>query len=474
MKKFLEPNIVTDTDFYKLARHLTTRHGTTSLYSYNEHRFGSEFDHSVYFGGQAVIQDHLVGKVVTEEKIEKGRIKTKAWGGYATYFNENMWKTILKKYDGHLPLRIKALKEGTRVPIGTPLFTIESLDPIAVPLVPHVETVLSHIWLPTTLCTHSFEMKRMILEYLKESGSPELIDYMLIFFGYRSATCQQHAYMGDMANLVNFVGSDTTVADRAIDHYYGYSKEARLQSVFATEHSDAQLWGRGEGEYDYIKHQLTEAPDGAIASIVADTYDGENFINNVATRSDVKELIMKRTGKTSFRMDNGNMPQVMHRTIDSLSHSFGYDYKKGYKVLNPKVGTLCSNKVDRKTIPVLYRTIMDNKFSADNMLVGSGNGTMQDFSRDTQRAAIKSSWAINNGEELNLVKDPSGESFKKSKEGKFKVHKTGDAFITLSSAKMPKVQFESYTDAMDTVFEMGEATRHQTFDDVIKIANSYL
>ena len=470
----IENNIVTNTDFYKLARHLTTKEGTTSLSSYGEPRIGAEHDHTSYFGGQIIIQDHLIGKVVTKEKIEKGKKKTKAWGGYDEYFNEPMWNTILKKYDGRLPVIIKSVREGSLVPISVPLFTFKELDPIAVPLIPAIETIFSHQWFTSTVSTNAFYIKRTILKYLEETGSPELIEYMLICFGYRSATCDQQAMRGDMANLVHFVGSDTTVADEGIDDYYGYSKPARLQSVFATEHSDAQLFGRGEGEYEYVKHMLRKAPDGAIASIVADTYDGENFIDNVITRADVKQLILNRSGKTVFRMDSGKMSAVMIRTINSLMNNFGYTINnKGYKVLDSKIGTLCSNDVSRVTIPLLYEGLKANGLSADNMMVGSGNGTMQDFSRDDQRFAIKSSWAINNGEELNLIKDPKFESFKKSKAGRFKIVQSGKDFKTVSSANVSKEVFEATKDSMETVFEMGEG-RKLTFDDVIATANSYL
>lgn len=471
-----ENNIVCDTDFYKIARHLTTRRGTTNLYSYQEPRIGGEHKEISVFGMQMNLIDHFVGQVVTKEKIEKAKKKIIAWGGYSEYFNDNMWNTVLNKYNGRLPIRIRALKEGTVVPIGTPTFTIEALDECIVPFIPQAETLLSHSWYTSTLSTNAMYMKRLIMDALSQTGcDSELAEWMLIFFGYRSATCQEQAKRGDMANLIHFIGSDTTVADRGIDFYYGYSQPSRLKSVFATEHSDAQLFGRGEGEYEYIKHMLTVAPDSAIVSIVTDTYDGINFVDNVATRKDVKEMILKRAGKTVFRMDSGNMVEVMNRSLNSLSNSFGYDFNKShFKTLNPKIGTLCSNKVDRNTIPELYSSIKSNGYAASNMLVGSGNGTMQDFSRDTDRYAVKGSWALVNGEEVNLIKDPATDSFKKSKQGRLKVHQTGKSFITFSSADMPRHLFDSYTDAMDTVFEMGELTRKQDYDDVIRIAKSYL
>ena len=59
-----------------------------------------------------------------------------------------------------LPVVIRALPEGTVVPPGTPLFTVESTDE-AVPWIANfLETRLSHLWYTTTVASVAFAQRR--------------------------------------------------------------------------------------------------------------------------------------------------------------------------------------------------------------------------------------------------------------------------------------------------------------------------
>lgn len=57
----------------------------------------------------------MVGQVVTEEKIAEAKEVYDAHLGPGL-FNEKGWRYILEQYNGHLPLKIKAVPEGTIVP----------------------------------------------------------------------------------------------------------------------------------------------------------------------------------------------------------------------------------------------------------------------------------------------------------------------------------------------------------------------
>lgn len=141
----LEHNIVDDTDAYKVTQHLVDPEGLTGLYSYGEAR-GGRFSHVIFAGLKMVIIDNLVGQVVTAEKIAYAKKKSIARFGTDKYFNQKMWEYILHIHHGYLPLRIKAVPEGTRVGTSNVLFTIKVTDPNCVHLVRHVETLLMHVW----------------------------------------------------------------------------------------------------------------------------------------------------------------------------------------------------------------------------------------------------------------------------------------------------------------------------------------
>ena len=60
-------------------------------------------------------QRHFTGVVVTEEKIQEAKEVYDAHLGPGL-FNYDGWMYVLKKHNGRLPLRIKAVPEGTVVP----------------------------------------------------------------------------------------------------------------------------------------------------------------------------------------------------------------------------------------------------------------------------------------------------------------------------------------------------------------------
>lgn len=69
--------------------------------------------------------------MVTEEKIQEAKEVYDEHLGPGL-FNEDGWRYILAKHDGHLPLRIKAIPEGTVLPVKngmhTPLITINNYN----------------------------------------------------------------------------------------------------------------------------------------------------------------------------------------------------------------------------------------------------------------------------------------------------------------------------------------------------------
>lgn len=466
-----------DTDAYKVTQHLFQHKKLNGMHTYAEHRAGAIFPATLFSTLQMILIDDLVGPVVNKESVQLAQDKCGHEFGTTKYFNKLMFDHIINKYGGHLPIRIKAVKEGTLVPVGNVLFTIENLDDLCVPIVKHVETLLMHSWYGSTVSTNSFYGKRDTLRHLQKSGTPENINFHWADFGFKACSGKEQAARGGLAHMIHFNTSDTLIADRAIDFYYGTKEGSILKSVIASEHADALQYGPGAGECEYVHSILDAAPSDAIVSIVIDAYDAENFIDNVITRKDIMDKVLARTGKTVWRQDSGDPKEQTLRNLNSLSISYGWaPNAKSYRALNPKISILQGDGMQRTTIDELYTHIEDNKWSADNLLPGSGAGTLvKGFERDTQRMAIKPS--VMHYEDkgfVNVCKEVKSQPDKKSKAGFLKLHQAADAFMTLSSKDMPAVQFNAYMDSLETVFEHGELKRKQNFDEVRKIADSFL
>ncbi|MCU0614888.1 MAG: nicotinamide phosphoribosyltransferase domain-containing protein [Desulfobacterales bacterium] len=72
---------------------------------------------------------------------------------------------------GYLPIKIKALAEGTLVPIGIPVLTIINTMPKFFWLTNYFETLMSNIlWKPTTSATTAFQYRKKFEEFADRTG----------------------------------------------------------------------------------------------------------------------------------------------------------------------------------------------------------------------------------------------------------------------------------------------------------------
>lgn len=466
----MRKNICCDTDFYKLCHWRAIHPGLSHLYSYGESRVGSKYPFVNFFGLDMIIADHFLQRV-TNEMIDEAEEETIMGGGYKEYFNREVWERVRDL--GYLPIEIKAVPEGSTVPIDNVLFTITDTAPWFAKTLNTLESSLMHVWYPTTISTRCKYIKESIRPAFEKSSdvSEIVLPIAVNDFGYRGTTGHEAAARGGAAHLLHFIGGDNMAANRALKDYYGM--KGRLKSVWATEHSNALSFGPGRGEIDYLLHQLNNAPNDAIISIVIDTYDANNFLQNVVGHEEVKPLIINRIGRTVFRPDRGIPLVNMCRSSDILGSILGFNMNtKGYKVIAYNTGLIQGDGMTEQSIPETYNEYIKTGWAADNFICGSGGGLLQiDANRDTQRFAIKPSYGIKDGESFNMNKSGVGGEFKKSKAGQLKLHKMGyDSYMTISSADVIPESFSGYVDNLQTVFKNGVHTPNK-FEDILERVN---
>ena len=464
-------NLVVDTDAYKITHWLQRPQNITKLYSYGEPRVGGKDKEICFFGLNPIIQNHFMQKV-TPEMIIEGIEESIDTFGTPDYFNKEVWQKVMNL--GYLPLRIRAVPEGTVLPEGNVAFTIESTEPWFANMVSHFEDYLMWVWYSTAVCTRAFNIKKGILpSFLKSSDfTNEVLPVAVNDFGLRGGTFFEGSAIGGMAHLVHFVGSDNMPASRMIKDYYGM--KGRAKSVWATEHSVATAYGDGVGEFDYVKAQLSQFTDRT-KSIVIDSYDPDNFIQNVVGNPEIRDMIISHEGRIVFRPDSGKPLTNVCKYSDMLGAIFGFSLNsKGYKVINHNVGLIQGDGMNEQSIPELYAEYIKTGWAADNIITGSGGGLLEEgLTRDTQRWAVKACYGEKDGVPFNIQKRPKSDMTKASKAGELKLHKIGSSFMTLESSKETPQQFKAYQDSLVTVFENG---KHYpiTFEEVIANANKHL
>jgi nicotinamide phosphoribosyltransferase len=450
------------TDSYKVSHYRQYPPKTQGIFSYLESR-GGAFPSTVFFGLQYILKEYLQGQYVTAKNMAFAkRFADKHLG--SGLFNEKGWNHILQAHQGRLPLVIKAVPEGTLVPVHNALITIENTDDEVPWLTNYVETLLVQSWYPITVATQSYYIKKRILAYLEETGDVGLIDFKLHDFGFRGVSSTESAGIGGLAHLVNFKGTDTMEA-----LYYAYNfyeEECAGFSIPAAEHSTITSWGQ-EHEVDAFKNMLEQFPTGLVA-VVSDSFDIYNACRNLWGH-ELKKMVLERDGVLVIRPDSGSPEKVVCDVLDILGEAFGYTVNaKGYKVLNPKVRVIQGDGVDYESIHAILQAMKIKRWSADNVAFGMGGALLQKLNRDTQRFAFKASAALVNGVHRDVFKDPRTDPGKVSKKGYLQLSKVDDIFVTETATAARGV------DAMHVVFKNGELLNTQTLAEIRNRINETL
>lgn len=430
----MNKNICLTTDSYKLNHWNQYPAGTEKVYSYFECRKGAKFAETPFFGLQYIIKNHLEGVVVTREKIENAAKLCKAHFGSEKYFNREGWEYILNSHGGKLPVVIKAVEEGTVVPINNVLMTIENTDNKCFWLTNFLETILSQVWYPITVASLSREVKVNLKEYFDLTSDGGLLNFGLHDFGFRGASSWESAGIGGAAHLINFLGTDTVVAMEVAVNYYNADLNGLAFSVAATEHSVMTALGKN-GEEQVVENLLNEYPTG-ILSVVSDSYDIYNFVSNIVGTK-FKDRILARDGVFVVRPDSitpthPTPEEEMVWIMENLWANIGGTINsKGYKVIDPSVRVLWGDGIDLEGIKKILYAVTKAGFATENIACfGMGGGLLQKVNRDTQRCAFKCSAQYRDGQWYDIQKNPKDVS-KASKKGKLKLIKVDGEFETV-------------------------------------------
>lgn len=412
MENQLMLSMVLDTDSYKLSHWKQYPPKTTAMYSYFESR-GGYSDETLFFGLQYYLKKYFT-KSVTVEDVEEANEFAKLHG---LPFNYEGWMYIAKDLKGKLPVIIRSIPEGSIVPTGNILLSVESTDPKCFWVVSWFETILVRLWYPITVATNSWHVKQIIKDYLnKTSDNPEAeLSFKLHDFGARGASSQESAMVGGAAHLVNFMGSDTIAGIWMANKYYN-EKMAGF-SIPAAEHSTMTMWGK-DNETEAYRNMIKQYGDGNIFACVSDSYDIYYAAEKIWGEL-LKQEVMDCKATIVIRPDSGDPCTVIHKLLDILGDKFGYTVNnQGYKVLN-KVRLIQGDGIDKSDVSNILGNMYINGWSATNIAFGMGGGLLQkNMDRDTHKFAFKCSWAMVDGEEIKVFKQPVTDKVKVSKAGK--------------------------------------------------------
>jgi len=466
-------NLLLNTDSYKASHWLQYPPGTDATFFYVESR-GGIYDRTLFFGLQAILKETLA-RPVTHADVDEAR---DLFAAHGEPFNEAGWRYIVDHHGGLLPIRIRAVPEGTVVPTHNALMTIESTDPMAYWVPSYLETMLLRIWYPVTVATISWHAKQTIRQFLERtSDDPEgQLPFKLHDFGSRGVSSVESAAIGGAAHLVNFKGTDTVSAlCLARAHYH---EPMAGFSIPAAEHSTITSWGR-ENEVDAYRNMLRQfARPGAIVAVVSDSYDIFHAIGEHWGRT-LKEEVIASGATVVIRPDSGDPVAVVHQCLELLEEAFGHTVNgKGFKVLN-HVRVIQGDGINPTSIRAILERVTSAGYATDNVAFGMGGALLQQLNRDTQKFALKCSAARVNGQWIDVYKDPVTDKGKQSKRGRMTLlqHREYGQFRTepvrADAASLADVHKPmGFDDAMVTIWEDGMLVNDWTFAQVRTRANA--
>lgn len=466
-------------DTYKQCHDRMYPKGLTKLVSYWVPRKSmlTTQNKMVFFGLQAFINEYLIKyfddyffDLSEDEVIELYRYSMNVQIGEDNY---DLDKIINLHRLGYLPLEIRALPEGTLVPMGVPCIEITNTHDNFAWLVQWIECILQvELWKPCCHATIGYMYRELANYWYNKTVDDAIPEMACSDFGMRGMSCMDEAMRCSSSWLLSFNKTSTIPAIDYIDQYYNADCEHNHLGIGAvsTEHSVMGANYAIDGdEITFVRKLLNELYPNTSFSMVSDTYDYWNLINNIIPQ--VKDDILKHNGKFLIRPDSGDMVEISVKTIEKFWEIFGGTVNsKGYKVLDHHIGLIYGDGCSLQNVKTVWTELEKRGFAANNIVYGVGafcfsaiieNGNMIVVTRDTFGIAMKASFGIIDGKKVMIYKDPKTDTskLKKSHKGCCRVYK-GDNGELVCEDELLEMSEDS---ELKTVFKNGELIRGEDF-----------
>ncbi len=275
-------------------------------------------DKVTYFGGQMFAKSYLIDAFNehffnrSEEEVvaEYNRILTYTLGP-GTY---NPDKVVKLHRLGYLPIAMYAVPEGTRTAIGVPQSVFVNTDPNFAWLTNTLETAYScFMWHIQISAEVGYRYRQIVQKYKNKTCDESVRTARLLGdFSMRGQHSPESAMKSSMGWLLSFLNTATVPAIMGMEEFYNcdITKEEVGFGAISTEHSVMCSNFAVDGdEITHIKRLLTEIYPNASFSMVSDSYDYWNLVNNILPQC--KTEIENHNGYLAIRGDSGDPVEII-------------------------------------------------------------------------------------------------------------------------------------------------------------------
>lgn len=440
------------------------------------------WDEVVMFGLQAFVKTYLIDYFNDEffkQPLEK------VLGEYNRVLNAALGKNAFKSEKieklhklGYLPIEIKALPEGTKVPMHIPMFEISNTHPDFAWLPQALESLISaELWHPMLSATVGNTYRSIVNKYYDISVEDTVERARALGdFSFRGQECLQSAVKSSAGWCLSFVNTATVPVIPFLEQMYccDCEKEPVAFGAVSTEHSVmCSNYAVDGDEITLLRRLLTEIYPDTSFSAVLDSYDYWNIIEEVLPK--LKKEILEHNGCMLMRGDSGDCVEVVTKTVFKLWDIFGGTVNsKGYKVLDPHVKAIYGDSITIQRCEEVYKILIENGFACNNVSLGVGSFSMQcveeegqlkPFTRDTFSSCIKATYCEVEGKPIPIFKNPKDGGFKKSQKGLCCVYKNQQGTLVFEDGytkdNLPKEQ-----NLLETIYKDGTLVKEQSLAEI--------
>lgn len=384
---------------------------------------------------------------------------------------------------GYLPVKIRALPEGTRSDIGVPQIEISTTHPDFPWVGQALETMLSASMWHTQISAEIGYQYRLIVNEAADITCDDNVNRAKLLgdFSMRGQESIESATKSSAAFCLSFLNTATVPAIMWLENHYdcNCTNDNVAYGAISTEHSVmCSNYAVDGDEITGIRRLLTEIYPDQSFSMVSDSYDYWNLVDNILPQ--LKDEIMHHNGTLLIRGDSGDPVQIVTETVRRLWNTFGGTVNsKGYKVLNPHIKAIYGDSITLSRCRQIYNILIKDGFSIQNVALGVGSFSMQcleeeidgtmkysPFTRDTFGIAVKATYAEDNeGNPVMIHKQPKTDNanFKKSHKGCCRVTHDENGYHVEDGLTWAEAQENN---DLVTVFEDGAFVKSYTLDEV--------
>ncbi len=451
------------TDFYKTCHRAFYNPSTTQLVSYWTPRKSrvDGIEKVVCFGLQALIKKYLIDHfAVTFFDRPWDEVRAE----YVEYISATFDRSIAEEevdafkavHDlGYLPIEIRAVPEGTLVPIGCPMIEFRATEDWSYWVINYLETLNScNLWMPMTAATIAYDNRLLVDRWYEKTVDDDVPRCSAAGdFSMRGMAGVDSAVMADAGHLLSFSSTATIPTAWWLRNFYNAPLNV-CKGTPSTEHSVMESFGQ-EGERDAYEFIATKARPNGVLSMVSDTWDLWKVLTEYLPS--LKDKLMERDGKVVIRPDSGNPADILCGTLRAgetpdgpvtpemkgviellWDMAGGSINSKGYRVIDRHFGAIYGDAITHERAEEIFSRLAEKGFAANNITLGFGSYTYQYVTRDTFGFALKVTHGIINEKETFMFKDPvtdrgAHSAGKKSQKGMCIVERnpnTGDIFYT--------------------------------------------